>query len=69
MTASNENFIRPNGTYDVSAAMDRASLLQRRSQYETTSHGSRAIARVSRRLWTFAIQMAAPKEHLKTRMR
>ena len=69
MTTNDQKFIRPNGTYAVSAAMDRATLLQRRSQYETASHGSRTIARVSRRLWTFASQMAAPVQSLKTKIR
>jgi hypothetical protein len=69
MTKNDQKFIRPNGTYDISAAMDRATLLQRRSRYETTNHGSRAIARVGRHLWIFVSQMAPPIESLKTRFR
>jgi hypothetical protein len=69
MTTNDQKFIRSNGTYNISAAMDRATLLQRRSQYETASHGSRTIVRVSRRLWIFASQMAAPVQSLKTRIR
>ena len=69
MTNNNQTFTRLNGTYDVSAAMDRAALLQRRSEYVRTGHGFNAMARATRRLWALGSKMTAPVGALKTRVR